>query len=128
MRIFHIPYAPGTLETVAYDAEGKPCGRDSLTSAGAELHWDIRCESEQLQSGKVAYFAITLQDEKGNVESNWDAVLTLNVTGGTLLGFGSAKPRTEAEFFLGSYLSYYGRALVTVRIEDADHLSIDVSN
>ena len=74
----------------------------------------------------MAYFTVTLEDEQGNVESNRDAELTLSVTGGKLLGFGSAKVRTTAEFLDGCYPSYYGRALAAVRIEDPENFTISV--
>ena len=75
----------------------------------------------------MAYFTITLEDEQGNVESNRDAELTLSVSGGSLLGVGSAKVRTEAEFLTGHYPSYYGRALAAVRVTDAQNFSIRVT-
>ena len=126
--MFHIPYAPGTLEAVACDAAGNICGRDTLISASGDLRWHIACETPEPEAGKVTFFAISLQDSDGNVESNRDAELKLAVSGGTLLGFGSAKPRTEAEFHTGIYPSYYGRALAAVRIEDPAHFSISVTS
>jgi hypothetical protein len=123
---FTVPYEAGLLETVAYDEAGNIIGRDALISAGKDLHWQVRCESGCLEAGKVAYFTVTLEDEKGNVESNRDADLTLSVSGGTLLGFGSAKVRTTAEFLDGRYPSYYGRALAAVRIEDPEQFAIRV--
>lgn len=124
---FTVPYAPGTLEAIAYDTQGKIVGKDVLISAGTDLHWDIRCESGKPEAGKVAYFAITLEDENGIAESNRDAELTLTITGGGLLGFGSAKPRTEAEFPTGCYPSYSGHALAAVRITDPTRFTISVS-
>ena len=81
---------------------------------------------EQAQQIALDYLGITLEDAQGNVESNRDAELTLSVSGGTLLGFGSAKVRTEAEFLPGHYPSHYGRALAAVRIEDPDKFTIRV--
>lgn len=121
---FTVPYAAGKLEAVAYDADGAVIGRDTLTSAGEDLRWQVRCESDSLETGKVAYFTVTLEDAQGNVESDRDAELTLSVTGGRLLGFGSAKVRTTAEFLDGRYPSYYGRALAAVRIEDPENFTI----
>ena len=123
---FTVPYEAGKLEAVAYDADGTVIGRNTLTSAGQDLHWQVRCESNCLEAGKVAYFIVTLEDEHGNVESNRDADLSLSVTGGKLLGFGSAKVRTTAEFLDGRYPSYYGRALAAVRIEDPENFTISV--
>jgi beta-galactosidase len=59
------------------------------------------------------------------VESNADTVLNVQVQGGTVLGFGSAQDRTEDKYYQGECHSYYGRALLAVRV-DADEMSINV--
>ena len=52
------------------------------------------------------------------MESNADELLSAEVSGGELLGFGSANPRTVDDFTSGQYTSYYGRALAVVRMEE----------
>lgn len=126
--MFSLPYAPGKLEAVAYDETGKQCGYAALSSAAGDLHWNIRQESEALRPGQVAFFSVTLEDPQGAVESNRDTVLSMTVTGGTLLGFGSAAPRTKSEFGGGQYPSWYGRALAAVRIGNTDKITIQLNN
>ena len=44
---------------------------------------------------------------KGIVESNDDQKVSVSVTGGELLSFGGANPRTEESFKDASYTTYY---------------------
>lgn len=54
--------------------------------------------------------------------------LSVRVTGGELLAFGSANPRTEERFHEGEYTTYYGRALAVVRCGGQGKLEITVGN
>lgn len=54
--------------------------------------------------------------------------LSVRVTGGELLAFGNANPRTEERFHEGEYTTYYGRALAVVRCGGQGKLEITVGN
>ncbi len=104
-----VPYAPGTLTAVAYDAAGAKTGESSLVSAAGAL--SLRVEPEgKAAAGQPLYVNIDLVGENGVVERNIDKTLTLRVEGAELLGFGSANPRTEERFETGIYTTYYGRS------------------
>lgn len=125
--LVQIPYRPGTLKAVAYDKNGTVCGSAVLCSAKGTATWQIGCEADRLTAGQVAFFPICLADEAGITESNADETLTVAVSGGTLLGFGSAAPRTEAEFSDGRYPSRYGRALAAVRVGESECVTLTVT-
>lgn len=78
------------------------------------------------REGRIIYVPVTLADEEGRVESNADELLSAEVSGGELLGFGSANPRTVDDFTSGQYTSYYGCALAVVRIEEGREAVIRV--
>ena len=106
---FDLPYEPGTLEAIAY-VDGKECGRSSLTSATGEVH----VRTSQSSWGDLAYVDIALVGDNGEVWANRDQKLKIKVTGGTLLGFGSAKPRTESSFLAGEYETWQGKAQAVI--------------
>ena len=135
---FTAAYAPGALEAVAYDAKGAETGRSRLVSAKGELSvqlaaekpetaFDDFCSSEneediagetwdcRASDGEIVYVNVAIADADGVVESNADAALTASVTGGELLAFGSANPRTEEDYLSGTFTTYYGRAQAIVR-------------
>lgn len=122
--IFNVSYQPGRLEAIVFDEKGCECGRAGLSSVQGTVNWSIDCESEMLHPGQAAYFPIRLCDKSGCVESNNDARLEIEVEGGELLGFGSAIPRTKAEFNDGRYPSYFGRALAVIRVSNEKKLKV----
>lgn len=125
--VFKVKYRPGTLEAVAYDVAGKEMGRTQLTSAASEIQIGIHPEEDTVKAGQIVYIPITIEDINGIVESNADTELSLKVTGGTLLGFGSANPRTEESYVSGIYRTYYGRAMAVVLSGEADAIRIEVA-
>lgn len=106
---FELSYEPGTLEAVAF-VGGKECGRSSLTSANGEVH----VKTSQSTWENLVYVDIALVGDNGEVWANRDQKLKIEVSGGKLLGFGSAKPRTESSFLSGEYETWQGRAQAIV--------------
>ena len=111
---FNLEYKPGTLEAVALSASGREIGRDRLVSAQGALHLDACAETAGARAGDVAYVAVSIRGSNDEVEANADELVTLEVEGGVLLGFGSARPATTESFLAGAYTTYRGRALAVV--------------
>ena len=84
--------------------------RSFLSSADGGLKLEARIEPH----GKLLYIPISLIGENGALESNADRPVSLEVTGGRLLGFGSARPATEESFLSATATTYYGRAQAVV--------------
>ena len=122
--VFRTKYAPGRLEAVCFDVGGREVGRCALeTAKSAELQ--LKPEKMTAKPGELVYIPVELGDGK-NVESNADAELTASVTGGALLAFGSANPRTEERFHTGTYATYYGRALAVVKAGPAGTMTVTI--
>ncbi|MDO5392593.1 MAG: DUF4982 domain-containing protein [Eubacteriales bacterium] len=77
-------------------------------------------------SFEVEYAAGKLEavayDENGIVESNADEKIKVIVSGGELLGFGSANPRSEENFLSGEYTTWYGRSQAVVRVDSTSEI------
>ncbi|MGN0350239.1 MAG: glycoside hydrolase family 2 TIM barrel-domain containing protein [Roseburia sp.] len=125
--LFKVKYAPGELTAVVYDAEGRENGRSSLASACGQIRLDVQAEETAVKEGDVVYVDIAIRGENGIVESNADRTLTCSVTGGLLLGFGSANPQTEESFVTGTYTTYYGRAQAVVYAKQPGEICVKVS-
>ena len=122
---FTVPYAPGTLTAEAFK-DGKSVGTASLKSAEGDVR--IRVAAEPKRSGDdVLYFDIDLVDASGEIWANRDAKLTVSVEGGTLLGFGSSRPRSEERFQSGSYTTHYGKAQAMVKAGPSRKVKVTVS-
>ena len=112
--VFETVYEPGTLRAVACGADGQPAGETSLRSAEGALKIAVRPE-KTAGPGDVLFVEIELVGENGEIECNCDTLLTVEATGGELLGFGSANPKTEESFLAGACTTYYGRSLAVLR-------------
>ena len=124
---FKTKYAPGELKAIAYDASGKKVSENTLCSATGSTSISVESELKTAKSGEVVYVNIQIVGENGVVESNSEMQLTVTVTGGELLGFGSANPRTEERFDCGTYSTYYGKALAAVRVGNEGDAVVTVS-
>ncbi|MCD7918412.1 MAG: DUF4982 domain-containing protein [Clostridiales bacterium] len=115
--VFETKYTPGELKAVAYNADGTRT-ESILRSATGETRIRITPEGRARQND-ILYLDIDLTGENGEVECNRDAQLSVSVTGGELLGFGSANPRTKESYLTGTYRTYYGRAQAVIRVLDS---------
>lgn len=123
--IFKAKYDSKPLTAVAYSADGKETGRSSLFPATGKL--GLRLTKEESRSD-IFYIPVEIVGENGVVESNADRLLHVSVTGGTLLGFGSANPCHKEEYHTGHFTTYYGRALAIVRKEDNAKCTVSVTD
>ena len=62
------------------------------------------------------------------MESNADCTLTASVEGGEILAFGSAQQKTEEKYSSNKTETYYGRALLVVKVCDTNKLTVKVNS
>lgn len=124
--VFELSYAPGTLTAVSFDEHGSELGRSALCPARGELHIGLHPEVQSARPGEIVYVPVAIEDADGIIERNADRLLSIRVENGTLLGFGSAAPRTEERYDSGSFTTYYGEALAVVRAEKPGELVLSV--
>ena len=121
--MFKTKYAPGTLTAVAYDAGGRETGRSELISAdGAKIA--VQPEKTKAAPGEIVFVPVNITGENGIVESNADRKLTVTITGGELLAFGSANPCHEEQYHTGSFTTYYGRSLAVIRAGESGAIKV----
>ena len=126
--VFKTKYQPGDLEAVACDSAGNVIGAECLRSAIGDLRISVAAEREQAKPGEVVYVDVSIVGQNGVMESNADRKLSVTVEGGELLAFGSANPRTEEQFNVGSYTTYYGKALAVIRMGEYGNVKLAVTD
>ncbi|MBW8785510.1 MAG: DUF4982 domain-containing protein, partial [Novosphingobium sp.] len=112
-----VPYAPGTLEAVAY-AGGREIGRRRLETVGTPVRLRLRPESPRSGHSRqdVAYIAIDVLDGAGRVVPEGEVPITLVLDGPAVLaGFGSGNPHAVGSFQSPTARSFRGRALAILR-------------
>ncbi|MBB2946523.1 beta-galactosidase [Actinoplanes lutulentus] len=111
---FELGYEPGELVVIAYRS-GVEIGRDQLRSASEPTSVRAAAERAVITDGELAYVALTLSDAAGTVHTAADLPVTVDISGGELIGFGSADPSTEQRYDRSTRTTYEGRALLVVR-------------
>lgn len=125
---FRTRYEPGALEAAALDAAGAELARGALHSPTGTVRVALAPEAPAVRPGGLAYIAVTLQGENGARECGADRVLNAVVTGGTLLGFGNADPRSAARWDAGRCATWHGRALAVVLAGTEGELTLTVTD
>ena len=106
--LFDTVYEPGELTAINI-RDGKSAEQDRLLTASDEVH----LEQTDVGGGIIELF---VKDKAGVL--NPEAVLTITAeTKGerTILGFGSANPKSEENYFDKTIQTWHGRALIVTR-------------
>ena len=106
--LFDTVYEPGELTAINV-RDGEISEQDRLLTASNDVH----IEQTDLGDGIIE---LSVVDEKGVL--NPEAVLTVTAeTKGdhTILGFGTADPKSEENYFDKTIRTYHGRALIVTR-------------
>lgn len=125
--MFKTKYVSGTITAVAYDDNGTEISRSEMHCATGKVRISAIPEEKEMKAGDIVYIPVSLIGENGVVECNADTKLSVSVTGGELLAFGSANPCTEERYDSGSFTTYHGRALAVVRAAQTGKVEIVVS-
>ena len=115
--LFHIRYAPGTLEAVSYTG-GMEVSRTKLTTTGRPCALRLVPEADSLRADgySLCYVRVEVVDASGRVVPDAAVKLTAEASGAaTLMGFGSANPITDENYTKGVFTSYCGRAMAVLR-------------
>jgi beta-galactosidase len=128
LACFDVPYEPGELLAVAYVA-GEERRRAMLRTAGGPLRVAASADRAVIRADDtdLAYVAITVEDDAGNVACHRDRRVSVEVGGaGVLSGLGSARPWTEEPFGGTQCTTFDGRALAIVRPTGPGEIEIRV--
>lgn len=114
---FELPYRPGELKAVAY-REGKAISETALRSACGDVCLRVEADRNELRADTtdLAFLPITLTDPEGNLYSDKDCMVTVEVEGaGSLMGLGSAQPCCAESTKGNAHTTFDGRALAVIR-------------
>ena len=121
---FSVPYEPGRLEAVSYDAQGCELGRCTLTTAGQQTQITAGPEQSSVQAGHLCYIRLRYTDETGITKPLARGNIKVEVDGGTLVGLGNACPYHERSYLDCVADTYYGEALAIVRAGEENSLTL----
>ena len=114
---FDTIYMPGVVETVVYKG-GIEVGRDRIVTAKDEVQITAFADAKEIPAdgSDICYVEISLDDENGNRNPGADKAVRVSVDGpGVILGYGSADPESEENYFDMTAKAYEGRLRAAVR-------------
>lgn len=94
-----VPYAPGTLKAVGYDAHDTAVIADTVVTAGEPAGIQLIPDRSTLQADgrDVSMITVTVVDAKGNVVPTASNDITFSVKGGALIGVGNGNPSSHED-------------------------------
>ena len=125
---FRCTYEDGTVEAVAYDVNGRETGRTSLRTARPETTLRAVAEESVVRPGGLSYIRLRYTDENGMVKPLERGILNVEITGGKLLGLGSACPYNEIGYLTNKTDTYYGEALAVVQAGESGAIELTVTD
>lgn len=129
MAVFETKYIPGSVEAIARN-DGRETGRDILRTAGEKLHLEAYADREVIPAdgSDIAYVELELQDQNGIRNPEEVKSVSVGVTGaGYLLGFGSADPQSEENYFDTTAKTFEGRLRAAVRAREKGEIHLTFS-
>ena len=112
-----VPYAPGTLEAVAYQGE-RVIGRRRLETVGPAARLRLRPQAMPGSRGRqgLSYVGVEVLDAAGRVLPEEQRKVRLALSGpAELAGFGSGNPKAVGSFQASEAETFRGRALAILR-------------
>lgn len=130
MAVFHTVYQPGQIEAVAY-CDGKEVSRDLLKTAEDIVFIKAAADTETIPAdgSDICYVELELVDVNGT--RNPEAVRKIKVSAegaGYVLGFGSADPESEENYFDSEANTYEGRLRAAIRADKAGEILVHFSS
>ena len=127
---FRCEFRSGEIEAVSYDEKGNEIGRNSLRSAGPDIQLAVQPEQPAVPAGGLVFVRLKYTDAAGITKPLRRGRLKVTVSGGKLLGLGSACPYYDCS---KSYLddtcdTYYGEALAVVQAGSGEQLCVAVTD
>lgn len=117
IAIFDTVYQPGTVEVVAYK-DGAETGRDCIVTASDDVVISAVADRAQIPADEsdIAFVEISMKDADGNLNPGANTAVSVSIEGpGVILGYGSADPESEENYFDTTAKAYEGRLRAAVR-------------
>ena len=125
---FRCAYEDGTVEAVSYDRHGSELGRCALHTATYNTFLRAEAEEKAVRPGRLCHIRLQYTDENGTLKPLERGILHVEVTGGRLLGLGSACPFNELGYCGTQTGTYYGEALAVVQADGGTDVELTVSD
>ena len=115
---YKFPYEKGSIKAIGY--KDNKAFEEKILSSANEAKLTARID----YSGKeLTYIYFEYKDSKNTIDTTKEDLISVSITGGNLLGIGSANPRTEDNYISSEAHAFLGAAMIAVKkIEKETHV------
>ena len=114
---FKTKYKKGSITAIELDSNKNEISRNTLYSAKDSTKLNIYAEDE-IKLNHLAFVRLEYTDEDGIIKPLLRGKIKVEVEGGKILAFGNACPYNKDLYFSNESDTYYGRALLIVKVFD----------
>lgn len=128
LRWLDVPFAPGTLRTIAY-RNGQPLGEASVKTAGPPARIRLTPDRATLRADgdDLAYVLVEVLDRDGNLCPLADNEIQFTVAGpGEIAGLDNGNPLSLAAFQADRGKVFFGKTMLIVRAREGGRGTIEV--
>lgn len=123
-----VPFAPGTLRAVGYDADGKEVSSYEIRTCVRPYALRVSADKETLTPGGVAHLTVEVLDDNGNFVPLADNEITCTVEGpAVLLGLEGSDNRDMGSYTDNVQRAYRGRLLAYLRATGSGPVTVRFS-
>lgn len=118
--MWRVPFEPGTIEAVSYDADNNVVARESRTTASTPKNIVLTPDRNVINSGgrDLSYITVEVTDESGNLNPIADNEIKFNVSGGGFIaGVDNGSPISHERFKDDHRKLFNGKALLIVETD-----------
>ena len=109
--IFETAYEPGEVKALAFK-DGSKTGEFSLISPEGQVRPELACDCA---GEELIYLSVELKGSNGVTDTSQDVLLSAEVEGAELLGFGSGDPKPSMNYNTGRTCTWNGRAQLILK-------------
>ena len=115
---YKFPYEKGSIKAIGY--KDNKAFEEKILATSMESKLTARID----YSGKeLTYIYFEYKDSKNTIDTTKEDLISVSITGGNLLGIGSANPRTEDNYISSEAHAFLGACMIAVKkIEKETHV------
>ena len=115
---WQVEYVPGTVEAIAYDADGNEIARDTMTTADDPAALKLMPEETVITADgeDLCYIPVDVVDQNGVMNPRANVPIQFSITGnGRIVGTDNGSPTDFTNMKSTDRSSFHGKALVIVQ-------------
>ncbi len=119
MAHWQVPYQPGELKAVGYNAKNKVVTSAMLATAATPVSLQLTADKKIIKANNqdLVYITVELKDANGIRNPLAENLVKFEIEGpGTIAGVGNANPRSLESYQLSERKAWQGRCMVIVKV------------